>query len=209
MSQSHYSPAMNLGQVDILKKYPGIPLVGVFQIKTQEITLMPCIPQKVALLQNNLGEFIKGWEIDANLKHTKEIDANRLQDYIKLGFAPRIIYLGNEFEYISAHEYMLKLMGETKNESLYRGFAVTYFPNQALNFMWVSGALNSQRDEKGRRIQRTLGAKMSEEYQHQIEDIIYKWVPELKKPQPKEPNDAFETPPQSPREGFHTPRKRF
>lgn len=133
--------------IELLKKFPNHPMIGIFNINTKEIFLAPCIIEKVSINGHTLGEFNSGNFIDENLESIGAITAETLVKYQASGFLPRIF--NDNFEYYSSHVYLVQLVEPKMNPFNiktftinYRGFTITHSDN-AVEYSWVSGSLNS------------------------------------------------------------------
>ncbi len=151
----------------------GRPLVGVFNIETKEISLVPCFFEKVWLVEDEQGNFIKGWKLFGLMRIQELSQADTLK-FNKLKFAPRFLSSqAAEDQYLSTHEYLLSLLNEIDHVEKYRGFTVT--PGKKLTFNWVSGALNSPRNDQGEIIKRVRGSEMLSDDRKQVEEMIMPW----------------------------------
>ena len=172
---------INRNTKQVLKQHEkdNLPLVGVYNIKTGEIILHPCIRDRVWLVKDNKSKkYIKGWIIDNHFNHVKTLAQATIDEYNKKRHAPRL-YSTIEFEddYRSAHEYMLEEMHEKNNAASYRGFTVTL--TSPITFDWTSGSLNSPRDKASRLKERIRGAKISEEVQTKVREKISTLIAEM------------------------------
>lgn len=159
---------------------PGKFLVGVLNIKTNEITLFPCIQERVWLEANPAtGEFIRGWaqercSITGSLIKGLSINEN-IEQYKDLPYAPRVLsFINDAHPRMTSHEYLIKLMGEEKHKADYRGFSV--IPGNPPQFAWDSTSLNAP-----------LGLpqfkKLKPQYRKIVETTINGWI---------EPRDKIE-----------------
>lgn len=166
--------------------FPNRPLMGVYNTKTGEIFLWPCINEKVGLIRASSGELLKydsGYRLDKNLQMIMgkgKLTADEIKEINQSHFIPRVIAdsmddLENDMskKRLTGHEYILELCGELESLRDYKGFTIIQKDGK-VEYIWDSGALNSPYDENGIR-QRQRGAKVPKEYQVKIEAVIDKW----------------------------------
>lgn len=152
-------------------------LVGVYNIKTGEIFLFPCIEERVWLeLDTDKGEFVKAWQAvkdkNGSLKRGNPVSDSDVAQYNLNPYAPRVVSFSGKkaSHHITSHEYFLTVLGEEKNKGSFRGFSVTPAakPEDSPRFAWDSMSLNS--------IFRMPGfKKMNATHQKEVKEIIERW----------------------------------
>lgn len=167
-----------------------VTLLGIYNITNQEITLIPCIRDRVVLIYNEDKEFIGGWLIKSQnnkLLKLRDLLDNEIEEYNELGSAPRFLISKKDYDLdpdqattifddnrITAHEYLIQIKGVEQNIADYRGFAV--IPREDPHYYWTSGSLNSPRDSQGNITVRINSAKMNGMLQKEVQDKIGAWT---------------------------------
>ena len=98
------------------------PLVGVYNVITQQVSLMPCMKELVYLYtQDSIVE--SGYKLNEESRKIRLLTKAELDTCKQSSYAPR--FMEDEMEKsISSHEYHLCLLGDIDNREDYRGFAV-------------------------------------------------------------------------------------
>lgn len=167
--------------------FPNQPLMGVYNIKTGEVFLWPCIKEKLGLVRADTREpfkYDRGYRLDKNLQMIMgkgKLTPEEMNEVNQSQFIPRVVAdtiddLENDISKnrITGHEYILELCGELESLRDYRGFTIIQNDGK-VEYIWDSGALNSPYDANGVR-QRQRGAKVSEEHQEKIKAVIEMWA---------------------------------
>jgi len=136
--------------------HPGQVLIGVFNIYSHEISLLPCIQEPLWLeLDPETGEYVRGWKVVHNCfgipTSGEEISFEQVIEYNQSALPPRLMSLVGQYSCISSaistrpHIFMLTLLGEQERRHHYRGFAVIppESPDKEIRFHWNSTSLNS------------------------------------------------------------------
>ena len=181
--QNQPHDSINTRAREIFERYPDHPILGIYNIETHAITLIPCIREKVWLVRDkdNKNIFASGWYVDENMGVTTRLNRDLIPEYNRSGFMPRVVS-NTEADLevnisITGHELMLERIGEVGSRGNYRGFTV--INGDQIMFDWKSGALNSPYDAGGKVI-RTRGAKMEERYQVEVMGLITPWWENMK-----------------------------
>lgn len=133
-------------------EFEGIPLVGVFNIETNNIFLYPCLKERVWIQVDEItGEVKKAWQQEkdwwGNLIQGVEIkDEKKIASYNDTVFAPRAISIGQASpeDKISSHLFVLNLIDEVKNKKNYRGFSIIPSKGEpgTFDYIFESASLN-------------------------------------------------------------------
>lgn len=177
------------------QKYLGLPLTGIYNVVDKSIILFPCFTDRLELNEDENQKFISGKKITKYDMIISNLTDEELAECNRLGYAARFIYLPTinpltGYDFLSAHEFVTRLMGANDLKTLgkYRGFTVTQNDlNSEPTFDWKSGSLNSPRHENGELIERIRGCEMIPSLRKEVEDIITPWSKALKVKQEKSP----------------------
>lgn len=158
-------------------QYLGHPLVGIFDIRTETISLMPCIKERVEFATRDTisddeetitDKVIIGGELFISINgrrntSVRKLSKQEIEEYKQSGYAPRFIYHPDGGS-LSAHQYLTYTLEiPALHHQFYRGFALT--PQKILppKIIWKSNGFNPDRI-------------MSLDLQKKVTEAIYDWV---------------------------------
>lgn len=129
----------------------GTFLIGVLNIKTNKVYLLPCIQDKVWLEMDNNGRYVKGWKFLKGMKKGEEIPEQDVLTYNNNPYPPRVISVTNsspEEENLRSHTFVLEVLNDLDNREDYRGFSVKPGKdNEPTVYQWDSTSLNQTWDD--------------------------------------------------------------
>lgn len=148
----------------VYRENPGKILIGVFNPKTNEITLMPAMNGYISVKYNE-DDCDKKREIVSATKNGQDLTTEQLQTLNKdfKHFIPRF-----RDDNLVSHQIVLSKMGILHNKNDYYGFSVT--PGEEGHpavFCWKSCSLNSKANK--------WSEAMPQEAQKEVEKIIASW----------------------------------
>ncbi len=145
------------------------PIVGLIHKTNATIVFAPCIPQKVSLILNNIGEATSGNFIKDSFEAASTLNDEQLKDInvlLKQKHVPRIAYTyTSPFDETSAHQFLFEQKcGETR-PSEWGGFTIHTNAENELEYAFVSGAFNSNPHAK-----RKKGALLSQDLINRVKE---------------------------------------
>lgn len=156
---------LNQKAKQVFEKYRETPLVGLFNIKTKEIVLAPCITEKVNITIDENDRVISGYFIDMNWDKIRDCDHEELEkisDQLKQGYMPRFIQSASLlFNKKSSHDLLFE-QEKLEMQSDWRGFTLNRDQSGNIDYKFISGSFNSQPGH------RTPGATLDKDLQKQI-----------------------------------------
>jgi hypothetical protein len=153
----------------ILLENPGMIFIGIYNNRTDEITLMPAVPDKDVKYYYNNGRvcemtyFYPAWDDeDPDKEYNIKPEALEKLEKYRL-FIPR--YAGGKCRGKLSHTFMLYDRMGAENKSQYYGFSVSVTTEGTINFCSTSRSLNPY-------------SGMPYYIQSKIETIIKQWIEE-------------------------------
>lgn len=151
---------------DVYRQYPGTTFIGVFNLETKEITLMPAMPGYLQVNFNEKGEIVSATRYSDDKELNKE-EVKVLNNDYKC-YIPRVRKDKKTGRLVS-HEIVLLNMGVLDKRKDYYGFSVIpRGEGRAPEICWLSGMLNSKSNGGYTR-------EMPEDAQKEVEKILVSW----------------------------------
>lgn len=163
---------------ECIKNNPGQLLIGIVNIKTGKVHLLPCIQDKVWLEIDEDGNYINGWKFEKFMNAMRKgepLPRENIEEYNKCPYPPRIISYSfeNTDEALRTHTFMLEVLGELSERENYRGFSVRPGDSEKpTNFIWQSMSLNN----KSAGIKSSDKGGMREEHQQIVRNGLDKYL---------------------------------
>lgn len=146
----------------IFEENPEMTFIGVYNIKTKEVILMPAMKEYLTINYGTNGEIISGKEF-YNYRFLSKDEIINLNKEYKF-FIPRS---SDQPTFRTSHEIVLAQLGIEDTNDFY-GFSVTSKKEGPPQFCWISGSLNNKPGNYNDRY-------MPKKIQAEVETVFASW----------------------------------